>query len=182
MTPGALTRSGPRCDLAPSSDPQAAFRLWFYPKDISDDPHTQAAVKAGLRPRIESIRGLIDAHLRAQGPHLLSEPFSAPDLMLIMLMRWSSNMPKPATDWAALTEYAARVKARESWKRLCALEGLPGLGLRKRVPATQFAGAIDQSGELWSAACSSAEEGLLRILFRWGKRPNRSITALCSLA
>jgi len=41
-----------------------------------------------------------------------------------MLMRWSRNMPKPATGWRALREYAARLKARPSWKKLCALEEL----------------------------------------------------------
>jgi glutathione S-transferase len=44
--------------------------------------------------------------------------------MLIMLMRWSRNMPKPATEWEALNRYAARMKARPSWKRLYALEEL----------------------------------------------------------
>jgi glutathione S-transferase len=44
--------------------------------------------------------------------------------MLIMLMRWSRKMPKPATEWQALNQYAARMKARPSWKQLYALEGL----------------------------------------------------------
>jgi glutathione S-transferase len=41
-----------------------------------------------------------------------------------MLMRWARKMPKPATDWPALREYATRMKARPSWKQLYALEGL----------------------------------------------------------
>jgi glutathione S-transferase len=44
--------------------------------------------------------------------------------MLLMLMRWSRNMPKPATAWPALNEFAARMKARPSWKRLYELERL----------------------------------------------------------
>jgi glutathione S-transferase len=63
-------------------------------------------------------------HLAAQGPYLLGEQFSAADLMLIMLMRWSRKMPKPATEWGALQQYAARMKSRPSWKQLYALEGL----------------------------------------------------------
>jgi hypothetical protein len=62
--------------------------------------------------------------LLAQGPYLLGAEFSAADLMLIMLMRWSRNMPRPATEWPALQQYAARMKARPSWKKLYALEGL----------------------------------------------------------
>jgi glutathione S-transferase len=101
-----------------------AFRLWFYPLDISDDANTQAILKAATCRRIESIWTRIDAHLAAQGPYLLGAEFSAADLMLIMLMRWSRNMPKPATGWEALSQYAARMKARPSWRQLYALEGL----------------------------------------------------------
>ena len=103
---------------------QPAFRLWFYPHDISDDPGTQAILLAATRRKIESIWARIDVHLAAQGPYLLGEQFSAADLMLIMLMRWSRKMPKPATEWGALQQYAARMKSRPSWKQLYALEGL----------------------------------------------------------
>jgi glutathione S-transferase len=100
---------------------QPAFRLWFYPADISDQPDVQAVLKAATCRKIESIWARIDAHLLARRPYLLGGEFSAADLML---MRWSRNMPKPATEWRALHQYAARMKARPSWKKLCALEGL----------------------------------------------------------
>jgi glutathione S-transferase len=103
---------------------QPAFRLWFYPADISEQADVQATVKAAARRRIESIWVRIDLHLLAHGPYLLGGEFSAADLMLIMLMRWSRNMPRPATEWTALDQFAARLKARPSWKKLYALEGL----------------------------------------------------------
>jgi glutathione S-transferase len=101
-----------------------AYRSWFYPGDISDDPVTQALLMPATRRKIENAWTRIDTHLAAQGPYLLGAEFSAADLMLIMLMRWSRNMPKPATEWAALQPYAVRMKARPSWKQLYALEGL----------------------------------------------------------
>ena len=101
-----------------------AFRSWFYPFDISDDANTQAILGAATRRKIESIWARIDAHLLTQGPYLLGAEFSAADLMLIMLMRWSRNMPKPSTEWEALNQYAVRMKARPSWKQLYAAEGL----------------------------------------------------------
>jgi glutathione S-transferase len=103
---------------------QPAYRSWFYPGDTSDDRGTQEILLAAARRKIESSWSRIDAHLTAQGPYLLGTEFSAADLMLIMLMRWSRNMPKPVTEWAALREYAARMKLRPSWKKLYALEGL----------------------------------------------------------
>jgi glutathione S-transferase len=103
---------------------QPAFRSWFYPGDVSDDPETQAILIPATRRKIESAWTRIDMHLAAQGPYLLGAEFSAADLMLIMLLRWSRNMPKPATEWPALRQYAARMQDRPSWKQLCALEGM----------------------------------------------------------
>jgi glutathione S-transferase len=101
-----------------------AFRLWFYPHDISGDEATQTAVKAAVRRKIESAWERIDAHLKTHGPYLLGETASAADLLLIMLLRWSRNMPRPATDWPALADFAQRMKARPSWRKLYAVEGL----------------------------------------------------------
>jgi glutathione S-transferase len=103
---------------------QPAFRLWFYPADISEHADAQAILNAATRRKIESIWTRIDSHLRTGGPYLLGAEFSAADLMLIMLMRWSRNMPKPSTEWEALNQYAARLKARPSWKRLYEAESL----------------------------------------------------------
>jgi glutathione S-transferase len=103
---------------------QPAFRSWFYPGDVSDDPGTQALLVPATRRKIESAWTRIDSHLAARGPYLLGAEFSAADLMLIMLLRWSRNMPKPATEWPALQSYTVRMKARPSWKQLYALEGL----------------------------------------------------------
>jgi glutathione S-transferase len=103
---------------------QPAFRLWFYPADLSPALDTQAIVNAATRRKIESVWTRIDAHLLSRGPYLLGAEFSAADLLLIMLMRWSRKMPRPATEWPALHRYAALMKARPSWKKLNALEVL----------------------------------------------------------
>jgi glutathione S-transferase len=41
-----------------------------------------------------------------------------------MLMRWSRNMPRPATDWPQLAALAQRMKARPSFRTLYEREGL----------------------------------------------------------
>ena len=46
------------------------------------------------------------------------------DFYLTMLMRWSRNMPKPATEWPQLAALAQRMKARPSLKVLYEREGL----------------------------------------------------------
>ncbi|MCE5233501.1 MAG: glutathione S-transferase [Mizugakiibacter sp.] len=100
---------------------QPAFRLWFYPHDGGSDA---AAVKDAARARIEAEWTHLDAHLGRHGPHLLGAQPSVADFYATMLMRWSRNMPKPATAWPHLAALAARVKARPAWKRLCEIEGL----------------------------------------------------------
>jgi glutathione S-transferase len=101
-----------------------AFRLWFYPTDVDPSENIQAIVKDASRRRIEVAWTRIDRHLAEGGPYLLGATFSAADLLLLMFMRWSRNMPKPATAWTALDQFARRMKSRPSWKRLCEIEGL----------------------------------------------------------
>jgi glutathione S-transferase len=99
------------------------YRLWFYPPDAAGMQEHPANVRAAIQGRIESAFDLLDAHLDANGPYLLGE-FSGADLLLTMLMRWSRNMPRPATQWPALQRVADLVRARPSWKKLYEIEGL----------------------------------------------------------
>ena len=99
------------------------YRYWFYPPDLGADEHPPA-IKDALRQRIEDAWSYVDARLAAQGPYLLGSGFSCADLLALMYMRWSRNMPKPAHTWPALGPYADRLRARPSWSKLCDLEGL----------------------------------------------------------
>ncbi len=102
---------------------QPAFRIWFYADEAAGADHVEAA-KALARERIEAIYARLDAHLSAHGPYICGEDISAVDFLATMLLRWSRNMPKPATQWPALADYAARMKARPSFRELYAREGL----------------------------------------------------------
>jgi glutathione S-transferase len=102
---------------------QPAFRAWFYPTEPAGEAHADAA-KAAARARIEAAWDRLDGHLAARGPYVLGDSVSTPDFLAMMLMRWSRNMPKTATAWPALERYAARMKARPTFKELYAREGL----------------------------------------------------------
>jgi glutathione S-transferase len=106
-----------------SNSLMSTYRLWFYPADLGTDEHTNA-VRDALQKKIESAWDLLDAQLSVHGPYLLGANFSGVDLLLTMLMRWSRNMPRPATEWPALKALADLVRARPSWKTLYKLEGL----------------------------------------------------------
>jgi len=102
---------------------QPLFRNWWYPHEPAGTGQAEA-VRAHVQPKIEAAWQRIDAHLAGHGPYLLGDKVSAADFYLTMLMRWSRQMPKPATEWPHLAELARRMKARPSFAALYAAEGL----------------------------------------------------------
>ena len=102
---------------------QPLFRLWWYPQEAAGEAQADAAREA-VRPRIEACWDRIDAHLGAHGPYLLGDAVSVADFYLTMLMRWSRNMPQPATSWPHLAAHAQRMRARPSFRTLYEREGL----------------------------------------------------------
>jgi len=106
--------------LANSLQPQ--FRQWFYPGDYL--PGGADTVKEAARIGIEKCWSRVDDHLAAHGPYMLGDHLGIVDLYALMLMRWSRNMPKPATEWPHLAAFASRMKSRPSWKQVCEAEGL----------------------------------------------------------
>lgn len=101
----------------------AAYRQWFYPPDLGSEEHTPV-VREALRMKIEDAWSHVDAHLAGHGPYILGAEFSGVDLLALMYMRWSRNMPRPVTEWPALRRYAELLRSRPSWQRLYAIEGL----------------------------------------------------------
>jgi glutathione S-transferase len=101
----------------------STYRFWFYPQELGHES-SPPDIRAAIQRKIEGLWDRIEAHLSAHGPYLLGQEFSGVDLMLTMLMRWSRNMPRPATEWPALKRQADLVRARSSWKKLYELEGL----------------------------------------------------------
>ena len=135
-----LAERHPQAGMAPSiGDPQRAdylqwmfnlanmvqplFRQWWYPHEPAGADHAEL-VRAHCAPRIEAQWQRIDDHLRDHGPFLLGDRLSAADFYLTMLMRWSRNMPKQATEWPHLDALAQRLKSRPSFKTLYEREGL----------------------------------------------------------
>lgn len=101
---------------------QPAFRAWFYPSEPAGEGHEEL-VKAAARPRIEAAWERVAAHLEGRS-YMTGVAVSALDFYATMLMRWSRNMPKPATEWPAIAAYVTRMKARPTFKTLYEREGL----------------------------------------------------------
>ena len=135
-----LAETHPEAGLAPAaSDPgrldflqwmfnlanavQPLFRLWWYPHEPAGEGN-EDAVHEATRGRIEAAWERIDAQLALHGPYLMGEAPNVADFYLTMLMRWSRNMPRPATDWPRLDALARSMRARPSFQALYEREGL----------------------------------------------------------
>src|SRR3546814_11391528 len=112
---------------------QSLFRIWWYPHEVAGADMADLA-RDQVRPRIESAWERIDAHLGANGPCLLGAEPCVADFYLVMMMRWSSNMPRPANDWQHLEALAQRKKARPSIVALYAAEGPGDWAAKQRLP------------------------------------------------
>lgn len=102
---------------------QPAFRFWFYP-DEGAGPENADAAQELARERIEAVWARYDAIFADGRAFLLGETMTAPDFLLTMLMRWSRNMPKPATGWPHLGAYVARMRKRAGLIEVHRREGL----------------------------------------------------------
>jgi glutathione S-transferase len=102
---------------------QPLFRIWWYPHEPAGAGHVDI-VREHVAPRIEAAWERIDAYLAENGPYLLGAEPTVADFYLTMLMRWSRNMPRPATDWPRLQVLAQHMRARPSFAALYESEGL----------------------------------------------------------
>lgn len=102
-----------------------AMRDWFY-ADKDGNPSGAAPVKALAKQRIEGAWSILDAHLTGKETYLVGNRLSTVDFLAMMLMRWSRNMPRPATEWSSLANYVRRLKTLPSFIEVNRREGLNG--------------------------------------------------------
>ena len=100
-----------------------AMRDWFY-ADKDGDPLGADHAKALARRRIEGAWDQLDTLLADNRPYLIGPDLSTADLLAIMVMRWSRNMPRPATTWQNLAPYIRRMRDLPSFIEVNEREGL----------------------------------------------------------
>jgi glutathione S-transferase len=100
-----------------------AMRDWFY-ADSDGDPAGADAVRALARRRIEQACDQLDARLADGRAYLVGGTLSTADLLAVMLMRWTRNMPRPAMGWPHLARYIRGLRALPSFIELNAREKL----------------------------------------------------------
>lgn len=106
-----------------TNTPQAEFRAWFYPHEHVSDETAAPSVKQAAGERLNRMFDVISAQL-GDKPWLLGDRFSAADLFLFMLIRWSRFMPRPARSIPNLNALAERVAARPAVQEAFKAEGI----------------------------------------------------------
>jgi glutathione S-transferase len=106
-----------------TNTPQAEFRAWFYPHEHVADEAAAPAVKQAAGERLNSMFDVISEQL-GDKQWLLGDRFSAADLFLFLLIRWSRNMPRPARTIPNLNALAERVLARSAVQEALKVEGI----------------------------------------------------------
>lgn len=132
----------PEAGLAPpfGSAERAQFYRWMmyltntvqpehlkraYPDRHVGDPAAVPDVRATAIRRLDAQFDHIAAEL-GDGPWLLGARFSAVDLFLLMMVMWTSRMPRPATQLPAIAAHTARVMARPAVRAALEAEGYDG--------------------------------------------------------
>ncbi len=93
---------------------QPAYRDWFYADGMTDAAQAEA-LRERARCQLEAAWQHLADHLQGAGPYVLGTQRSVVDYMLVMLMRWSRNMPRPTDTWPVLKAHAAQLKALPSF-------------------------------------------------------------------
>jgi glutathione S-transferase len=102
---------------------QPALRSYFYPEEHASVPEHVLDAKRSAETRIATMFDGIDA-LVGDGPFLLGDRYSAADPYLLMLVRWTRAMSRPARALPNLARHAERVMAREAVKQTFRAEGI----------------------------------------------------------
>jgi glutathione S-transferase len=103
---------------------QAELLIYFYPERLTDSAASAAEVKAHAETRVGEMLDRIEAALGAGRPYLLGARFSAADLYLLMLARWTRGMASPARNRPAIRRLLETLIERPAIRRVFAVEGI----------------------------------------------------------
>jgi glutathione S-transferase len=97
---------------------------WHAEAYVGSDPRCQQAMTETTERNLDQMWRFLDGQIAAKGPFLLGARFSAADIYLTMLARWSRNCAKPAKEFPALGRLIATVKARPAYARMLEQQGI----------------------------------------------------------
>jgi glutathione S-transferase len=103
---------------------QEELMHWWHPDNYMDSEAGRAELRKIAERRLAGMWTQICKTLASPGPYLLGARFSAADIFLVMLCRWTREMEKPAIEWPELKRLIGLVSARPAWQRMMKAEGI----------------------------------------------------------
>lgn len=107
---------------------QEEMMHWHHADNYMDSETGRAELQKIAERRLATMWTQICKTLADPGPYLLGARFSAIDIFLVMLCRWTRKMAKPATEWPELKRLVDLVTARPAWQRMMKAEGIDWSG------------------------------------------------------
>lgn len=109
---------------------QEELQHWWHADNYLDSEAAREEMKAVAERRLHTMFSQIDSVLAKAGPYMLGGRFSAADLFLVMLCRWTRAMAVPATQYPNVKRLIDLVTARPSWNAMMEAEGIDWNGPR----------------------------------------------------
>ena len=103
---------------------QEDLQHWWHADNYLDTEAAREEMKAVAERRLQRLFSQIDSRLAENGPHVLGARFSAADIFLVMLCRWTRAMAVPATEYPHLNRLIGIVTARPAWAAMMEAEGI----------------------------------------------------------
>ena len=104
---------------------QPELMTYYYPERLADDAAMAQRVEFHAERRIGDMLDILDSHISANGPFMLGAQYSAADIMLYMLCRWTRMHAHPAQARKNLRQHIELLSARPAIARTFAQEKLP---------------------------------------------------------
>jgi len=103
-----------------------SMRDWFYSEKDANAEDVKG-IRALALTRIENAWERLDKHLADKhGRYLIGDKLSTVDFLATMLMRWTRDMPRPASEWPHLATYIQHMRSLPSFMKTHEREGLTG--------------------------------------------------------
>ena len=103
---------------------QEDLQHWWHADNYLDTEAARHEMKIVSERRLDRMFSQIDSMLAQAGPHVLGARFSAVDIFLVMLCRWTRAMAVPATSYRNVNRLIGLVTARPAWQAMMTAEGI----------------------------------------------------------
>jgi glutathione S-transferase len=103
---------------------QEELQHWWHAENYGDQKVSRDDMKIVAERRLDAIFSRLDSMLEKAGPYVLGSRFSAADIFLTMLCRWTRQMPKPALAYPSVRRLVDLVTARPAWQAMMQAEGI----------------------------------------------------------